>query len=175
MTEVTTDQQANLQLRRRFSRRQRFAVLAVAIALGGCGSATIDDPGSISADAAAVERQPPAGSVNRKGISDRAAAELVRRHLEAVARSDVRAYGRALAPNVRFNIAGSIYEGRAACLAWAARDPIGQGGRYEILSLRPSTRGVTADVTFRAGTLTEEIRYTIRRGLIVDKVARYRT
>jgi ketosteroid isomerase-like protein len=104
------------------------------------------------------------------------AVDLVRRHLEAANRGKIDAWTAALHPNVRFDIAGAIYEGRAAARDWAARDPIGQRGHYDILSRTATGDGVTADLTFRAGSLVEEIRYqyTLRDGLIVDLVARYR-
>jgi ketosteroid isomerase-like protein len=102
--------------------------------------------------------------------------QLIRGHLEAVGRADADAWTAPLDPNVRFDIAGSIYQGREAARGWAERDPIGQRGRYDILSLTPTATGVTADVTFRAGSLVEQIRYqyTIRGGKIIDLVARYR-
>ncbi len=141
-------------------------------ALAGCGG----DAPQPSEPLAAITAPASADRANSKGISDEQARRLVRRHLLAVNDADIDAWTRPLAAQVRFDIAGAIYEGIAEVRDWALRDPIGQRGRYEIHSLRPTRSGLTADVTFRAGTLVELIRYryTIRRGRIVDKVGRYR-
>lgn len=78
--------------------------------------------------------------------------------------------------DARLDIAGAIYQGKPAARGWAERDPIGQRGRYDIRSITPTSEGATADVTFTAGSLVEQIRYTytFRGGLIATMTGRYR-
>jgi ketosteroid isomerase-like protein len=110
------------------------------------------------------------------GMSVAQAERLIRDHLAAVGEGDVEKWQAALAADVRFDIGGAIYQGRDAARQWAERDPIGQKGRYEVLSVTATASGVAADVTFRAGNLVEDLRYVyvIRGGAISELVATYR-
>lgn len=174
-------------MNRIFGREAAQMVLVAAVtaaALAACGTNTI--PADTSPAAPTTSATTPSGkssasasttsSAEATGMTQDQAVQLIRQHLEAVGRGDADAWAAALDPDVRFDIGGSIYQGSEAARGWAERDPIGQGGRYDILSLAPTMAGVTADVTFRAGSLVEQIRYqyTIRGGKIVDLIARYR-
>lgn len=150
------------------------ALTALAVTASACGSR--QDASALDRGVASTSEVLRPSGHSSTGLSNRAAVRMIRRHLQAVAASDITAYMQPLAADVRFDIAGTIYQGRTAVRGWALRDPIGQGGRYEIHALTPIRSGVVAIVTFRAGGLVEQIRYryTIRSGKVADMVGRYR-
>lgn len=145
--------------------RGAAVLVVVALTAAGCGESQTETEApsaTRSAKTPAAEEAAPR------------AARVVRAHLAAVGGKNRTDYLKAVADDASFDIGGRALDGRGAIGAFF--DAELSGGRYEIVREQPSPDGVTFDVNFRRGELSEALtyRYTVRAGRIATLVATYR-
>jgi SnoaL-like domain len=147
-----------------------MVVLPVACG-GGLQEASVPAAAGITSPTTA----PPGATVPRQSAGT-TAAQVIRRHLDAVGRGDLTTYLTTVAEDARFEIGGRILSGREEIRGFAESDLFDPNGRYEILSLTQTPEGAVLDLDFRRGSLHERLnyRYSVRDGQIRELVARYR-
>jgi hypothetical protein len=140
-----------------------------------CGAGPREASVPAAATATSPTTAPPGATVPQRTPST-PAAQIIRRHLDAVGRGDLTTYLTAVAADARFDIGGRILSGRNEIRGFAESDLFDPDGRYEILSLTPTPEGAVLDLDFRRGSLHERLnyRYAVRDGQIRELVARYR-
>jgi SnoaL-like domain len=151
------------------------ALAAAMVLLVACGGG----PQQASEPAAASNTPPtttPPGATVPQQTTSTPAAQVIRRHLDAVARGDLDTYLTAVAEDARFDVGGRILSGREEIRGFAESDLFDPDGRYEILSLTPTPQGAVLVLDFRRGGLHERLsyRYAVRDGQIRELLAHYR-
>jgi SnoaL-like domain len=140
------------------TRRSRGAQVAVAL------------EGSL----AVVAAQGPASP--SPGDSGRVAAATARTWIAGVNRGDLECAAAVVARDAVFDVGGLRYRGRTAVRGWIRSDLLAGRRRYTVVRVRSESRAALFDLSFRAGSPREEVRYrfaTLDRR-IQTLTARYR-
>jgi hypothetical protein len=121
------------------------ALAAAMVLLVACGGG----PQQASVPAAASTTVPttaPRGTTVPQQTPSTPAAQVIRRHLDAVARGDLTAYLTTVAEDAHFDVGGRILSGREEIRGFAESDLFDPDGRYEVLSLTPTPEGVPSSL-----------------------------